>query len=260
MAIKLVVAKKEDIPSGMEAEYKEKDGQFYLDLDGDVVPKDDLTQFRNNNIELMKEKEKLEKDLSLYNGIDVSEVKEALKLKQQKADQKLIDAGKVDELVEQKVERMKQDLEGRNTALQTTLDDTITERDKLGTQLSTVLIDSQIQAAVNEIGKPKSGAMQDILSRGRSLFKLQDGKPVPIGVDGNPIYAKDGKTVMTFKEWATGLQESAGYLFESAQGGGSFGNNNNNTHQGGSTIRKNDSEAFGRNLEDIAKGKVTVSG
>lgn len=259
MAVKLVVTKKEEIPSGMETEYKEKDGKFFLDLDGDVVPKGDLNEFRNNNIELLKEKEKLMKDLAKYEGLDINEIKDALKLKQQKEDQKLIDAGKVDELVEQKVERMRQDFEGKNTALQASLDDLIGERDKLDSQLSNVLIDSQIQAAVNEVGKPRSGAMQDILNRGRSLFKLQDGTPVPVGADGNPIYAKDGKTVMTFKEWAVGLQENAGYLFESASGGGSFGNSNNNNNSGGSTIRRNDTEAFGRNLEDIAKGKVVVT-
>lgn len=254
---KLVLDSADKIPEGMSSAYKEKDGKFHLKLDDDVVPKGQLKEFRDNNIALMKSKEELEKSLKKFDGIDLDVYKETLKKKRDLDDKKLMDAGKVDELVDKRVERMKADFDGQTKSLNAKIDELSTNNVDLNSHLSSVLIDSKIQQAINEVGKPKGGAMQDILSRGRDLFRLVDGKPVPIGPDKNPIFGKDGKAPMTFVEWASGLRESAGFLFESAQGGGGPGGRGSGDGPG-KTIASGDPVAFGRNLEGIAKGKVAV--
>jgi len=256
--LKLVVDSADQIPEGFASAYEEKNGKLCLKLDDDVVPKTQLGEFRDNNIQLMKVKEELEKKLKQFDGVDLTEYKQAMKLKQEAADKKLLEAGEVDKLVNTRVERMKQDFEGQTKALQAKVEELDTERNSLSAQLSTVLIDSQIQQAINEVGKPRQGAMEDIMNRGRSLFKLMDGKPTPIGPDGNPIFGKDGKAPMTFVEWANGLQETAGFLFETASGGGSPGNRSGGTQQPSKRIAPNDPVAFGNNLEAIASGKATV--
>lgn len=257
MALKPIVDSADLIPEGLASYYQEKDGKFHLSLDGEFVPKSQVTEFRNNNIQLMKKQEELADKLKQFDGVDLVVYQEALKTKQALEDQKLLDSGKLEELVEKRVERMKADFEGKSAALNSRIEDISTENAGLITRLSSVLIDSQIQQAVNDIGKPREGAIQDILNRGRSLFKLIDGKPTPVGPDGNPIFGKDGKAPMTFYEWAQGLQETAGFLFESASGGGSTGGRQS---AGGpiKTIAAGDPVAFGANLEAIASGKVAV--
>lgn len=258
--LKLMLESAAQIPEGFEKAYEEKNGKFYLKLDEDVVPKKDLGEFRDNNIQLMKEKDALAKQLQKFDGVNLEEYQEALKLKQAAAEKKLLEQGDVEKLVQTRTERMRSDFDGQTQALNAKIQGLEEERNGLSQQLSSVLIDSQIQAAVNEVGRPREGAMQDIMNRGRSLFKLQDGEPVPVGNDGKPIYGKDGKAPMTFVEWATGLQETAGFLFESATGGGSQGNRSSTGGaQSTKVIAPNDPVAFGDNLESIAKGETTVA-
>lgn len=254
---KLVVKSADQIPEGFEDAYEERNGKYHLKLSDEVVPKSQVTEFRDNNIQLMKDKDAIAAQLKQYDGVDLSEYNAAMALKQQADDKKLLNEEGVEKLVEKRVERMRQDFEGQTKALQTKLGTLEEEKGSLTSQLSTVLIDSQIQQAVNEVGKPRQGAMEDIMNRGRSLYKLKDGEPVPIGTDGNPIFGKDGKGTMTFVEWAQGLQETAGYLFETAQGGGSKGNRSGPTTPT-KHISSGDAVEFGNNLEDIAAGKVAV--
>lgn len=254
--LKLVLDSADKIPEGFATAYQEKDGKFHLKLDDSVVPKTQLDEFRNNNIDLLKKTEDLTAQLGKFDGVDMDAYQKALKEQQQLDDKTLIDAGKVDELVEKRVERMKADFEGKSKALGLRVDELSTANLTLTGQLSNVLIDSEIQKAVSSVGKVRDGAMQDILNRGRSLFKLIDNKPVPIGVDKNPIFGKDGKAPMTFLEWGTDLLDKAPYLFETASGGGSQGGRTH--HPSSEIVAAGDPVAFGRNLEDIASGKAVV--
>lgn len=260
--MKMILNSASDIPEGMAKEYVEKDGKFHLVLDKEMVPKADLTEFRNNNINLLKDKETLQTQLTAvktkFDGVDLDAYRTAMTLQQEKDDKKLLDADGVEALVDKRTERMRADFEGQNKALLDKNAELTTDNGNLSGQLSNVLIDSQIHLAVNEVGKPREGAMQDILNRGRGLFKLIDGKPTPIGIDNNPIFGKDGKAPMTFKEWANGLQESSGFLFETAIGGGGQGNRSGGAHNPSKTIAAGDPVAFGNNLENIASGKVAV--
>lgn len=256
--LQLSYSTKEEIPEGSASLYAEKDGKWALQLADNVVPKSQLDEFRSNNIDLLKAKDALAKQLKTFDGVDLDKYNTALKKIQDTDDQNLLDAGKVDELVEKRVERMKSDFDGKSNALGLKIDELGNENSSLKVQLSDVLINSQINQAINEIGRPREGAIQDIIRRGKALYQIVDGTPTPIGPDGNTVFGKDGKQALTFKEWATGLMETAGFLFETATGGGATGNMGNNAGVKSKIIASGDVEAFGHNLADIAAGKVSV--
>jgi hypothetical protein len=84
--------------------------------------------------------------------------------------------------------------------------------------------------------------MQDILSRARRVWKLVDGKPTPMEND-TTMFGKDGKSVLSFEEWAQDLAERASFLFEESGGGGSNGSGGEKNKAGGG---KTDKEALAK--------------
>lgn len=219
--LKLVVKNLEEVEDAFRSLYKQGgDGKFYLDTEEDEDGKSRLKEFRENNIKLMKEKEDLEKKLKdLGDPKEIAEMKKKIQLIE---DKKMIEAGKIDELVAQKVERMRADFENQLNALKTAVDVKQSELDKTNSRLSEVLIDSEITKAVTAIGGVRKDAMQDIIARGKRVWRLEEGKPVP--KEGDKIlFGKDGKNPMTFLEWAGVLFETAPFLFENSGGSGAMG-------------------------------------
>jgi len=220
MKLKLVVDSMEGLDESLQSLYKQGgDGKFYLQTEEDADTKKKLQEFRDNNIKLMKEKEELEKKFA---GVDPSQIAEMKKKLQAIDDKKMIEAGKIDELVAQKVERMRADFENQLTAMKTALEQKDTENGKLNSRLSEVLIDSEITRAVNAVGGVRKEALQDLIARGKRVWKLEEGKPVPKEGD-KTLYGKDGKSILTFDEWAQIQFETASFLFEPSAGGGATG-------------------------------------
>lgn len=231
MALKLVLNKLEDVEEPLRELYKAGgDGKFYLDAEENEDSKKKMAEFRENNIKLMKEKSDLEEKLKgMGDPKQIEEMKKKLQLIE---DKKLLEAGKLDELVAQKTERMRQDYESQIDALRKAVDAKQTELDKTTESLSSVLIDSEITRAVTGVGIPRKGALQDLLARGKKVFRLEDGKPIPKEGD-KVLYGKDGKAPMTFDEWASIQAESAAYLFEPSSGSGSAGGTNKQVQKTG---------------------------
>ena len=69
MKLKAFFTTSAEIPSGLAEYYEERDGGFHLAVEG-MVPKGKLEEFRNNNIELTRERDELKQKLD---GIDVDE-------------------------------------------------------------------------------------------------------------------------------------------------------------------------------------------
>jgi hypothetical protein len=219
--LKLVVDKVEDVEEKNRDLYKKgADGKFYLQTEEDTETKKKIDEFRTNNIKLMKEKEDLEKKMASMG--DPTEIAKMKKKLQEIEDKKMIEAGKLDELVDQKVARMKTDFENQIKKMTESLENKDKDLIKINEQLSSVLIDSEITKAVTSVGGVRKDAMQDILSRGRKVWRLEDGKPVPKEGD-KLLYGKDGKAAMTFDEWANILADTAPFLFEGSGGSGAGG-------------------------------------
>lgn len=218
--LKLILESLDGVEENVKGLYRKgQDGKFYLDTEEDANTKKRLDEFRENNIKLMKDKEELEKKLK---DVDPVKYKEMLAKIQAIEDKQMIEAGKLDELVNQKTERMRIEYDNHIKELTAAIE--LKDKEILSghTRLSEVLIDSELTKALTKIGGVRAGAMEDLIARGRRMWALIDGKPVPKEGD-RIIYGKDGKEMLTFDEWAKIQTETAPYFFESSSGSGSHG-------------------------------------
>lgn len=220
MKRKITGEEHEKLSGELKALYKkEGDGNYYLTVDEaeDIkAAKAKVDEFRQTNITLKKRIDEFE---NKFKNIDPEKYDELLQKTQDLEDKKLLEEGEIDKLVEQKTERMRKDYEAKIEALSK-------DNDRLGSELTFAkgrlneeVIDSRITKSVSKIGIVKKGAMEDIVSRGRKVWKLgDDGEPIAQKADGSPLFGKDPKLALSFDEWAEGLISDAAYLFEPSEG------------------------------------------
>lgn len=204
MALKYVVDTVEGLAAEVAGLYeKTEDGKFRLDVEG-VVPRDKLEEFRNNNIELSKK-------LDTFKGIDPAKYSTLLGLEKKVTDHQLIEAGKIDEVVQTRIQGMTEEHKGVVNTLSQQLQ-------QANGQLENLLVDSAVRVKALEAGVLPS-AVDDVMLRAKSSFKIVDGKAVPHH-DGKPVYGKDGVNPMGVEEWMSNLAKSATHLFGQSSGGG----------------------------------------
>lgn len=206
MGLKYVIDKLEDVAEASRGLYVQRDGKFYLDVEG-VVPKERIDEFRNNNIELQKQLDK-------YKGVDPTKHAELLKIQQEIEEGKLIKQGKLEEVVNLRVGTMKTTYEGQ-------LNEANTALANANRQLETLMIDNVVRAEATKAGVVAT-AVDDVILRAKTTYVIEKGVPVP-KVNGEVVYGKDGKTPMLIGEWITSLRTSAGHLFQGSSGSGAAG-------------------------------------
>lgn len=268
MSLKVVVKSLDEVAEPLRDQYKQVGDEFVLDTDdGDFRTR--LSEFRNNNIDLnrrleessskLKGMDDLQSTLKGYEGLDAAEARKAVETMQKIDEQKLIDAGKMDEVLAQRTQRMVSDYDGQIAALNRSLDEERKTGGVYKEKLTSVVIDNSLQSSVSGVATVRKGAMQDVLSRGRNVWSLnEDGTPVPTGSDGKVMYGKDGKSTLSMDEWAQSLVEDAGYLFEPSKGGKAGGGMNKSGGDTGEVVSMQDQNRLNDNIADIASGKVTV--
>lgn len=249
--LKYTVESLDGLSDETKALYEKKgDKEYMLKIEG-ATSNTKLNEFRDNNIRLLKEVDDIKKK---YKDIDPVKFVEMTTKIQELEDKKLLDSGKIDELVQAKLDRIKAEFDSKETIIRKSLESVETEKGKLSSQLEELKIDSELQKAVNKIGQLRPGAMQDALQRGRQIWELEEGKPVPKNTDGSIKY-NDKTEAWTFTDWAEDLVKTAPFLFKTSKGGGAGGGDGDDTTK---TITKGDQTAFEANIEDIAKGKIKV--
>lgn len=208
--------------------YTEKDGSYYLEVDG-VVDAAVHKEFRDNNILLLKKEEDLTKEIDTmkerYKVIEDPEVAAAAvkKLAEMK-EEDLVAKDKIDELFAQRTERLVRDHETQVAALEKVNGEFDEKYKVLYSRHAQVVIDNELQLLVNEMAKPVENAMQDILSRGRIVFRMDDNfHPVARDKDDNPLFSKDGRNPLSMKEWVEELPTKAPHFFEGTAGSGAGG-------------------------------------
>jgi hypothetical protein len=243
MALLAKVKALDEVPEAAHAFYTEVNGEFVLDVDG-MVTKDKLDEFRTNNRTLKTELDALK---VTYEGIDPQKAREMAEQAVKIREKKLIESGKVDDLITERTNAMKVDHEKQ---LQTLTE----QRDSVTARLEGLVIDGAIRDAAAKAGV-RATATEDVLLRGRALFRLHDGKAIPMDGD-KPIYGKDGGP-MDIGEWVGSLTEKAPHLFEVSKGGGAR-EAIPSAGAGARRISRDDRAGFLANLEGIATGKAAV--
>ena len=215
MALKRLVDSLESVPEAARGLYteEERDGKKVYVLGEDyitdgMVDKSKLKEFRDNNINLVKQFEEFRKK---FEGVDPEKYAEAIE-KQRKIDEKkMLDAGKVDELVNSRVEEM-------SRAHKAAMEERDTELSSMRGQLEELRIVSVVTEAAGA-KKALTGAIPDLISRARQVFVLEDGKAVA-KKNGETWYGADGVTPVTISEWMDKQTVDAPHLFQQSSGSG----------------------------------------
>lgn len=253
--MKAVYATKSEIPEAFVGEYEERNGAFHLKVEGDYAPlieaNTKLAEFRDNNRTLNAKANELTEKLKKYGEVTPESVIE-LQTKLKEFEKK--GAGKPDDLTKMISDAVKAATEPLTTQLTE-----IKQREAFAqTQLREKGLEDAIRSVGTKLGV-RENAMPDFISRGRSVFKVdEEGRHT--AMDGKtPIFSKARPAdPLTMEEWGMGLKQGEGsHLFEGSKGGG--------TPPAGSpqvfapkTMISADPMEFGRNLEKIAKGEVGV--
>jgi len=207
VALKYRIKKLEDAPEAVRNLYKPDGEEFVLDTEG-AVAKERLDEFRENNVALQRQLDKLK-------DIDPVKYKELTDLQREVEEGKLLKAGKIDEVVNSRVTAMK-------TALETERDGFKARAETSEGQLAVLLIDSAVRAEALKLGVVNT-ALDDVVLRARTVYRMKDGAAVPHNDKGEVVFGKDGKTPMPMGDWLTALKKTAPHLFATSQGGGAGG-------------------------------------
>ena len=217
MALKFKFKSKDEVPTDHASLYVEREGAWWLDVEG-AVEKAKLDEFRTTNVALLKERDDQKKR---FEGIDPDEVRkladEKRKLEEAQALRAATTASEVEKVVEARVKGVKSELDKQLCAA-------TSERDALNARLTAIQID---QAVVTEATKRglRATALPDITARARNTFRLVNGVPQAFEADGQSArVGKDGVTPLTLAEWIDQQVSEAPHLFESNAGGGAAGN------------------------------------
>jgi hypothetical protein len=207
MALKFKIAKLDEVAETVRTLYRPEGDAFVLDVDG-AVDKGRLDEFRNNNITLQQQLDKLK-------DVDPAKYRELIALQRKVEEKELIDKGEIDKVVALRVTSMKEEMEGQ-------LKQTSTALSTANAQLSALLIDQAVKAAALKAGALTT-ALDDVVLRARSMFTIENGVPVPKNEKGEVIYGKDGTTPMSVDDWTLNLKKTALHLFASSSGSGAGG-------------------------------------
>ena len=234
----------EDIPQGMESVYthNEDSGKytFNAEVEG-MVSKTRLDEFRDNNVNLRKEVEgydtrmeesamaldKMRSDMKSmeekFSGVDMDEWASLQAERKAMAEKELIEAGDVDKLINSRVDEViaakQKELHAQKEAYEhqvLSLQEDLVNYDG---QLNKMLVDNEISKIASQAGVQTS-ALDDVLARGRSVFRVEDGQAVAFSDEGRQMYLEDAVTPLGIDGWVEGLTKSAPHLFESSQGAG----------------------------------------
>ena len=250
--MKSVIASLEEVSEALRSEYEARDGKFFLKVEGEYAPLIEanakLAEFRDNNRSLNGTVTQLRADLKKFEGIDPVE---HTKLKTRITELEkggVKDGNDVAELIKNAVKAAVSPLEQKLQERETS--ERAAQEALARTGLENKLREAGVKAGIDE------RAMPDYINRGLKVFKLVDGEPVARKGE-NPIFSKvKPAEELSMDEWAKDLHSEAPFLFKPSSGGGA-----NNRSGNGPVVTKqisSDPLEFGRNLEGIAKGEVTV--
>jgi hypothetical protein len=213
MPLKPVVTKDEfsQLPEALQGLYAEKNGKFVLDIEGIDDPSNvssALKKEREAKAELERTLRQIREQLG---DADPAKAREAVKKLQELEDKKLIDEGKVEELLKSRTERLVQDYDGKLKEK----DARLSAAEK---QLAELVIDNALRQVATR-AKVRDTAVEDFLRRGREVYRLKDGKAVPMKGE-EVLFGKKPNEPMSMEEWAESLAPQAPHLFEGSGGSG----------------------------------------
>jgi len=266
------------VPEGLRDQYVQReDGKYVLQLeDADQHPdlaaaaaraaeKQAEAKFRDRNIAQAKELEAAQARLKAFEGIDPAKYRELDQKEKALAASGVGRAEDVAAIVARQV------AEAQRPLLEKIAQSEERERAK-SQRLAQKETEAALRDAAAKAGVADS-AVPDFISRGMRIFKYEGDEE-----RGGAVVAKNGDDLIFSKknagkplspeEWAKDLRGEAPHLFKPSSGGGAGGGTGNGaggTREVGGDAKVIEADVtdlplvIGRNLEDIASGKVRVA-
>jgi hypothetical protein len=216
----------EEVPEALRGFYEETGtGSYVLEIDG-VPPQAQakIAEFRENNINLAKEREQLEEKLKVYEGLDPDRARDAMAKLATMEEDEMVKAGDIEALVQQRLNASKADHLKQLDSLKTAKEEAETKSKINQAKLSEYIIQQKIVEAVNGVATPHNAALPDILYRAKSQWRLSDdGSLYAVDEFGNKVYGKGTDELITPVEWSKNLVENARHLFANSLGSAATG-------------------------------------
>lgn len=229
--LKAVLKNLDGLDEALKALYTKEGDVYVLDAEVDEHPatrglKSALDKEKDDRRKARETLKAMLTRLGVDSSEDADEMLEQLMALKKEADKhrdkKLIDQGKVDELIAERVAAMKKEYDKN-------LGNLTKERDALKSVAERAMVDNALSAAAVK-ARVRNSALQDVLLRGKMVFRL-DGEKV-VAVDGDkPRFGKNGEA-LGMEEWVETLREDAPHLFESSTGGGANGSSGSRAGNG----------------------------
>lgn len=219
----------DEVPEDLRGDAKTVDGAFVVN----VVSSKKLSEFRDNNVKAMKERDEWKgrfEKIAPVIGDDVDkflqEIPELRKTAQLVADGKLKGSDAIEAAIQARIANVQETFKATEKDLQNKITAHSTAEAQWKGRYERAVLDQQITNAViaqDSVANPS--ALPDILARAAQMFTVQENGTVIAKRDGEVVYGGDGVTPMTPKEWLTKLVAEAPYLGKSSAGGGAHGGN-----------------------------------
>ena len=221
----------DQVPEGLQDIAKSVEGEDSA-VTVDVVAKGKLDEFRDNNIELSKERDqmiaKMEQMESLI-GDDPeafkAELDELRQMKERVEAGELKESRALEEAVGKRTEEMRKSFEERQQTVTKELAAWKQKYEALQDSYKKEKVKNELRAAAvdhkedpNPVGLHPQ-AVDDVIQRGLKVFSVGDDGKITASDGEATIYGADGVTPMTPREWMHKLREEAPYFFEKTSGG-----------------------------------------
>lgn len=253
--MKTVINSLEEVAEPLRSEYESRDGKFHLKIEGDVpalvAANAKIVEFRNKNIDLLKEVDTLKPIISKFEGIDADAARDALAKVKALGSKGITDITDFNEKVRSTVDDMLKPLRDQ---LQAETQRTETERKRA----DEFLLASTISDRFTKIGG-RAKASEQVVALARENFEVKDSKVV--AKTGKFSTEKPGDP-LTPEEWLQStVIKDYDFLFEPSKGGGAApatpGRTNIAVPKDGVKIIKNPTpQELGALAADAKAGKV----
>lgn len=247
---------------------KQEDGTFVLELDGKDTKKR-LDEFRDNNVNYLKERDaalKANTDLQKqYKGVDLNAYKAGQAALAQITDaeeRKLLSENKFEEVYSRRNKNAQAHFSTELAARQTAIEERDTTITGLRATLGKTKVEQELQRALSDSGvRVKQNAMDDLLSRVHSTFRVDDNGDISPMANGSIIRGAKGDPLTMLEgiqSWASG---KGSHLFETgggggAQGSGSGSGSNRQAATGKIRVNRRNPREMAKYHKEISEDKV----
>jgi hypothetical protein len=238
--LKLIMDSLEGLPEALASVYKKDDttGKYTLQVEGGAVPLAQVKEFRDNNINLARQKDDLTAQLEAWRilGESVEDVKSELeaaaKIKRQVENKQLVDAQGLDQTLEQRTKEMRETLESEANRWRSSYEKERGLHERTKGDFDRWRVERMVMDAAASAGVVGS-ALPDVTNRAHLAgWRINEQGDVVRTVNGNNgpeiKIGSDGVKPQQLREWLLReVKDQAPHLWAQNVGGGAGGGGTN---------------------------------